>query len=1453
MSSDAAMLHDAAVLDAGGVLPAGAAPGEESTDVLTARAYRHPVLGDQVVVRLVPEKVGEAEDLTMEFLGFDRPQSAAPVGIVRQQALGFAGWVLVNDPANAHHALAVVKEIERLTRVAKSRIGPAKDGFVAIGDKLAASVPSFLPSFYEDAARAFLAADSPTYAAAMFGKAREAEKSYGLVIDSDRQHAAFLEFALAGALTAKALTAHARDLAQRCAPEDAYDRFYRLCTERVLGGLPPYAGMHTDLRRLAKAAGHGQQADERLIEDLRGAASLMRAPGAFWTAYRATLARLAQRDPAVRGWLLSFMPKDCPHDVWLAILEESGATAALTSPAGTGPAEAEPADGPAGWLGRFDRHRGRWGRTRLAALYALAEQMAVRLKADGTPVRLCRENEMVDLDLVDLCLALGVPLEDTGQQGHFGVEYWLEDEKPGRRDLVALAADERMLPRLAASIERDVRPYWSAKPAPQSLKVRAVVAVPGLRMALHWWLDRIAAGLARGGIPALNGKLDRVAWFASPEGLAVNPEAVRCIGDHDVVPLLGRTLRAGVFDEYHWPGLEQAAARLEVPDLRAPSQHDDEFDDDDDDKEKGEEDKVRFRTQWPYLVVCMPDQAAVVGTTVEYEHRLRIPPGTKHGDNCDLRYADGQLLVSWGGWGDPASAYWSGAAGDVFTIDQEWHDRHLLASIALPDGGRTAGDWPLRAGDRAVRWRGRVMSDGHTYWTWAATGDDEAAWHEYDPATGKLGRPSLPAFIEDGAVDGEPLLLEHCRLIPAPAELADSPLGSHDGLIGWRVRRTSDGGRAGVAADGRSFVLPGPVWAAFPAGGDDSTLLGAIRFPGSDTVYGIVRTDRYRAEYHTVCASDGFELARFGVSERPGGYCAGTRYLMPPASAYWNYLRIRDEAGSVALRACTDEVARSLLDGALRGGARAVAPLIRELLPAVGDDGLAAGIAGVVRQAAISARRLAKFRALVAGQPLERQEQVDPAETAAEAAGFPSDSGLYDAIGDLLPSWCPQRGYSAVRMFTQAGALLTAPELDQAAARSLPEADEDWWPALAALRAAAYRAVSPATPPARRDALLGWLEACAGSGLMTPGSRLRVVQMFPDEGQPPAKRTDFIGVGARRVLVLTWNERDGETWAVDYAPDGVFGAVPGFRVTSQVVYDNFGLSQETLLAFVSLARQKGPLPWQPDLPAALSAGAGLSLAEATIVLAGLLDRKTWEQSAQEDWRAAVSVTDEAIVHARSTWHNLPLPVRVGALGRLLPDDFAALWESGPAAERLATWLTEYRGARTPVDDALIIDAAKAHINVRMNESELLHGIVNAGTCRWLHGRVTGVADEAVMESVVRAILWAADALPGDHPVRRALPAALELARARLADPEVSFQGGGLYQEDVPGIFASFGLPVISDENWTTARHFGSGPTAGPRCMCTPRCCRAQMTRCSPCCACGAASCSYRCWPGCGCC
>ncbi|MEV4510438.1 hypothetical protein AB0K00_15905 [Dactylosporangium sp. NPDC049525] len=1368
-----------ALLDAGAVRPSGAGLAQDTIDTLTTRAYRHPVLGERTVVRLVPGTLGPAEDLTMEFLGFAAPETVTEVGVVRQQALGFPAWALVHDPANGHHALALVKDIERLVRIAKSRIGPARDGFVELGDRLARSVPHFLPTFYEEAARAFLAADSPTYAASMFGKARDAERAFALKIDEDRQHTVFLEFALAGALTAKALSAYARDLAARADAATAYERFRRLCVERTLGGMPPYASMHTDLRRLAKTAKLGQDEEEALLRVLLTAPSIVRAPGGFWIAYRAVLVSVARQDPAVRGQLLAMFPGNCPDETWLEILEECGATAALTEPAGTVPAEAESPDGPAGWLTRLDRHRGGWRRVRLAAQSALVMRMAERLKADDAPVELCPSGGYVDLDVVDLCLELGVPLGEVSAIAGCAVEQWLKDDKPGRRDLVHVVAHPRLLPRVANSIEDHLRPGWrSTKVSPED--VAAVVAVPGLRTALHWWIDRLADSVIEQGLPGIDDQLKRLALIACPEGLAVNPEAVRRITDHDLGPVLAATLRAGVFDEYGWPALEAALDTL-IGDA------DIESDDDSYDA------KVRVQRQWPQLVVRAGDQVTVVGGDgVELEHTLRIPADQRRYDwSTVLRYVDGQLLVSWD-IGEERAGYWSGTADDVFTTPDESFTTNDYGSLALPGGGRTAGGRPLHVGDRSAQERSAVCSDGQHHWCIAQTADEDWRWHEYDVATGALGRPSLPAFFEAGAVDGQSLAHNRSRLMPAPPQAAGSPLGHRDGLVGWRVRTTESGAEIGTGVDGRTFTLPGKFE---QAGRRHGQLVGAIRFPGSDTVYGMVYQEAWRDNRIVLCAEDGAEIATLKTNLKKDPFREGTR-MMPPAT-YWHYLQVRDEAGSAALRAVTDDQAARLLAAVVdlvgpdaKIDADTARKLVAEAFPEVGAAPLLAGIAGVVKQAARSTARLVELTtataAITAGAV-----QADPDDH------LPADRILNAALSGLIPS-CYDYSHLGANLYIHVGAALLGREPQRPIAPIAGDADPDWFDVVGALPAVLYRAVSPLISAEQHTHLLGLLEVMAGSGLLAPGGRLRRLWLQADDLTALAKPGDVISTGERRLVVLRTDPSDGEVKAVEYSPDGTFGAVAGHAITQHHVLDPGGWDGERLTAFVAAARERGPLPWRPELVPAVSAAAGITLADAAVLLADPISLKDWQERRPAGWQVDPLLTDAAIEGALGDRDSLPRSQRHSLAAALLPGDPAGLWTTGPSVEQAGAWHVERHGPRIPLPDELVVDVRKAGITAGIRASAFVHGLASPETCRWLHGPVDGVSVPDLLRAVTRTIPWLVRRLPAGHPLRVSLPRVLELVRQLLADPQLEVQIGTLYEENLTEFIAKLGLPVTTD-------------------------------------------------------
>ncbi|WFE97732.1 hypothetical protein [Micromonospora sp. WMMD987] len=1366
------------LLEAGAVLPAGTVVAKDDTAAtLTARRYDHPALAGRTVVRLVIDTLGEAEDLSMEFLGFARPDRVTPVGVVRQQALGFPAWALVHDPANGHHALALVKEIERLARTAKSRIGPAKDGFNALGERLARSVPHFLPTFYEEAGRAFLAADSVTYAASMFGKARDAERAYGLTIDEDRQHAVFLEFALAGALTAKALSGHARDLATRRAPADAYAMFLRLCVERTLGGLPPYAAMHTDLRRLARAAGLDPAAeDERVLGELLAAPALNRAPEAFWNAYRAPLARLAATDPALRGRLLGLTPQHCGDDVWLGVLEDAGATLALTGPADGVPAEAAAPDGPAGWLSRFDAHRERrsWHvRKRHPGLLALVARMAGRLKADGVPVVLCRSHDTVDLDLLDTCLALGVPVADPGDSVRHRLDSWLADETDGRRDLVAVAADRRFLAILVEGVERRLSSGSRDRHDPTP-RVTEIVAVPGLRTALRRWLDTLADGVGRQGLPTLDHHLDRVGTVACPTGFAVNPEAVRRIVDHDLGPVLGRTLRSGLLDEYGWPALDTATGRL------AESTVD-----------------VQLTGQWPYLLLVTGDLVSVAGPDgVEHEHLMRIPAGeNRYRWRLVLRYVDGQLLVCWDRGRDRA-AYWSGTPDDVFTLADDAFTTYPRLSLPLPGGGRTLGRRPLRVGDRAERTGGRVVSDGDTYWVRAA--DHPLGWREYDPATGEPGRFSRPTFFEDGTVDGRPLDAEASWLRPVVS--SDSPLGRADGLAGWRVRRGADGGWAGEAVDGRSFALPA---GAAPGG----KLAAAVRFPGADTTFGVLHHGRGSGGELLVCAEDGFLLGRYQLGAERSAFAAGTR-LVPPLE-YWHFLRPRDEAGSAALRDVTDAQAGALLAEAAGLDAGQVPALVGRHLPQLTAPALVAGVAGLVTRAAEQVTRLRTLAAVLDGE----QATALPAQEPAPAGAPAVDRLLSEGLAGLI-QYCYSAEDSSLRLISRAGAALTGtdPTPD---ARGRLDGDLDWFDLLGVLPAAMYRAVAPICLSEVREALLTLLEVCARSGLLAAGSRLRRLTLVADSGTPVDQvRGQVLTGGGRRSLVLAVDTDDREVDVLDWAPTGQFSAVPGFRITEEEILPTGDVTPQRLDEFVRLVRANGPLEWHPEWARSLSEAAGMSHAEAVLLLAGL-PRLVWEKTPAE-LRAILELPDAATAAAAARFWGTGGRGRqafAGLLGRLLPEDPATLWVDGPRQDLIVEEWIRRHGRRRPVSDALIVQLDRAEVTSPLPASTVVHWVANAATCPWPAGPDSGVDDDDALIALTRTLPWLAYHLAVDDPVRSALPVAARLARQRLADPGFTVAVGHLDGNKLPAFTAAFGLPVTTGPAGTEVGPVLVPPTA----------------------------------------
>ncbi|WP_424187136.1 hypothetical protein ACOBQX_04705 [Actinokineospora sp. G85] len=1350
-----------ALIAAGAVLPGVGAAGDDR-DTITARRYTHPALDDRVVVRLVPEVLGVAEDLTAEFLGFSAPERVEGVGTGRRSALGFPAWALINDPDNAHHALNLVKDVERLARTARSRAGAAKDGFTALGEMLGRSAPHFLPTFYEQAGRVFLEHGNQTYAATMFGKAREAEEVHDLRVDPDRIREVFLEFAFAGALTAKALSAHAKGLARRHDPVAAYELFRTLCVERTRGGLAPYTGMPEDLRRLAKAAKLDLAAeDERLLRAVLDSGAINRAGAGFWKSYRAAVVRLGAADADVRAQLLTFVPDAAAAiDPWISILEECGATAALTA--------ARPREGdtvsPARWLSSAVASRAStWTEvSRSPALLDLVERMGPRLVADGVPVEAMHGWRQREIDLIDLLLALGVPIvRKERRQTQLLVGRWLADEEPGRRDLTALAADPDLLPALATGLLGHAK-ETAGKGAMGVETVRAALSVPGLRTALRHWIVERAEAEASTGLPLLGTRLEALRVVRTPEAFADVPDAAAAIAATDVVGALTATLRAGLLDELGWVALDEAVARLRA--------------------DAGKGDRVEICGEgWPALVLRCGERFVVVGPEgVLAEHISRIPADDRHEWRFSPRatWFDGVLLVRWTGR-ERDQAYWSDAPDTVIDLGTASHTRgEVSPSIALPGGGRWSGGRVVHPGDAAAPADDNTHGDGVSLWTSAYQGDSWR-WFEVDPASGERGRASLPRFLEDFAADGASLRLNVSDLRPAVAATEASPLGAANGLHGWRLRAEPDGSLLGEGVDGRSVRVA--------RGSEEPS--GLLDLPGGAR---LLLSQRYRnIGLRTV---DDVLQGAVSPGDAHPEFAPGTPMIAPPH--WWHLLRPRDEAGSAALRALTDDIARALLDAAagepFEEGARTpwaeyaavvdgergvLASAVAAALPALTHPGLLASVVQVVRRAARLRAGFGEFAPVA-----EAARALDPAALA------PSGPVVTENDVDAALGWFGRyrthgsQGTTRTELPELVAALVAA-TAEPGTAAKLPEvAARRWYDVLGSLSAVAYRAASPLTTDAQRATLVLVLRSLARLGLAGAAGHWRKVGVrAPNDTHVDLHQLIPTPGGFLALLTRSYNRNDGYTFSglQHAATPGAFTLPAGWRLERS---EDLGerLDEVGVDRFLDTLAERGPVPLSAEAAAALAEATGLGDAEAALLLATMPEVDAWGATYLDAaQRKLVGVSTGAAKAARQRFKNLSERYRRELLSAALPADPARLWDTGPDIAAVADVWVARHGRRVPVPEDVLVDAAKQLRGDRT--AEYLAGIANPDTAAWLtrdaHAHLDGgqlkVRDDTGflyihLREVPPVLLWLAQRLPAAAPLRARLPEALRLLRERVA-------------------------------------------------------------------------------------
>ncbi|MCA2225976.1 DNA-binding protein [Nonomuraea aurantiaca] len=1390
----------AELLKAGAVLPLGTEGAGERAVPMTARTYRHPGLDDRVVVRLVAGELGSAEDLAASFLGLAPDGEPAEVGLGLRRSLGFPEWVLVHHPEDGHHALAVVPELERAARQAKSKPKAALDAYQQLAAQLAASVPHFLPTFYEQCGRVFLGVENAAYAAQMFASARRAEAQHGLAIDEDRLDEVFLEFALAGALPVKVLSGYAKELAARVPADEALRRFTRLCVRRTAGGLPPSAQMTTDLRRLAKAARVDVDAAEQAyLAELLALPAAHRAATGWWKAHRTGIAALASREPEVRVTLLNIMPESRDEELaglWLEILEASGATAGLVS----GEVPERPGDGTVGWLERFLKARDHGWRvpSRLPDLYALVERAAGRLRAELAEQKRAL-TVSYDVDLLDLLLALGLPVRDPEDNSSLRLEPWAKGE--GQRALVALAADGRF----RSAFERAADGFSDDEDGRRA--IRLLAKSPGGRPMLAEWTRKVALRSTAAGLPDLPDALRRLAWLPG-EALVLAEEDVRRAAAARIAPVLARTLRAGLFDELGWPAWEEAAASL-VP--------------------KKDVDDIVVADAWPYLLTAGAAQARVLGPEgTVLTHDLRIPAGDSWND-IGLHYVDGELLVYWQSrhLEYRLRGYWHTAPDRLHPIEgatgtrgtrMDWYRGDDAVTLPLPGGGRTTGQGVVHPGDTALPAESSVITDGTSYWVWTWDGSDyrTADWYEYDPAGGQVGRKAMPAFLADALRDAPAGSEFHAGwLLPAPSDEA-TPVGTPvGGLFGWRVVRLPDGSMRGEDVSGRTFTLPP----------DAGTPARALMFPGDDRPRTIVKGG-YRLN---LVDPDGVVTAVARTDDAPGHFAMGS-LILPPVR-YWCYLRPRDPEGSAALRALDLDTAEALLEVA---GEEDLEARVRTLLPQVSHDALVAGIAGVVRFAGTQQSSLHTVAARLAEALAGGHQEQAPAG--------PTDSLLDQALrglGDFVEYSWRLGADSAFQQIRTIGrrrlASASAPSVSAPSRLGrthldlpeLPEAGLRWDPLLDHTAALAFRVATETVEEEHRATLHDLIRALGEAGLPTTAdpSRWRRMDLHLDKRlliKPDGNWRDgnWLGTlplddGAFLAFVSSGSPNDsGCVWsALFHDPAGRFDVPHPYTVRSSAPV---GVAREAgwLEALFTELAARGPAPWRPEAAEEFARLTGVSETTARLIVAGLPSVDTHERNfLTKELRTTIGVKLADATVARDELRKTDAGIRRAVVAALLPSDPARLWSDGPDVAAAAALWNDKVGPQAAIPEWLLGEAARA-VRAGWDTSRALRALLDPAASPELShdlawtvrgDRVRPVDDNATgltASSLIMAVTtarWLAYRLPAGDPIRAALPKALAAVHERLANPGLLLDLGRYV--DLPAFRKAAGAPTETGQGY----------------------------------------------------
>ncbi|MFJ2738521.1 hypothetical protein ACIO3O_02530 [Streptomyces sp. NPDC087440] len=1196
----------------------------------------------------------------------------------------YADWAAAHDPGTAEAARELVDGLYGELSMTWDRPGRFVDTMTTRAKRLP---PPHLPWFWDTVGHRLFGNGSSGRRAAgrAYAAARAAETQHALPVATGHRIANALLFARHGAVPAKELAAHQRFLTEALPPAEAYTALeeFLLAWARSRADLP--ADLVRRVRAAAKPAGYGDAAAARTVGAVLAVTRRKAVPDALLTAASPLLAAHPPTDEIATGLLDVFPDGVTDGGPWLRLLIASGATAAMEA------GRIVPDGGLPHWVSNFVRmyqyaaqSGGGVARQPLPEeLLDLVGRLGPRLRAAETPLTLHTTRHSwhgFDADVLDACLAAGVPVVDPGAE--IGMRFWGEKS---RRDLAALAADPVFGPRLEGTVHAGLLPQRN--PAHGRRPGSAVTLLPGNEGIAHGVATRVGKLLdtvAGGGMAGAEEAIAELATVLDRPTVSALDGITDALDAAGTAGALRRSLTAGLPEELAWPALESAYAELAT---------------DEDGPLPG---VAGVTSTWPVLTVFGRDRAIAVAPDGERGScRFTIPDGATM---YAVHYVGGSFLVSWTLEPSPYhcdTAVWADRPEEPFTPDESGglvpFDGSLKGAYGFQfetaDGsGRHGGRRVLRPGEKSGIDRDELqLGDGAHVWTNAVFG--RRPWETVHRVTGERQGvrplPDFPGRAPDPGTEADlSLAPEALQLAPLPAGLTDSPLGFKDGLVGTRVlfrtrhRHHAPDHYLVESIDGRSARFdidrqgqePWGLWAA-PEGAVEDVVLAEAQTRTGVRAYAADGTLLWELDGHTAP-----QHSRPVNSSRRATVSGGV--AVPPA--FWYLLRTRQPAASRNLRTVTAQTADALFTAALTDP-DSLPLAVRRELPAVTDPVLVEAVAAVARRAArVETRRRELHRrvTLLAEAPPATPRRAAP------------DSDLVPALHGLVtdgsrPTHRPGPEATLPATLTALatdGACLAGTVAEEVRRLSPPAPPHDWSQLLGTIDAVAWRAAVAPTPDTSRAALLALLDTWAEQPFARQGSRWWTGRTDDTEALD-ALRAQGAAVASARMRA-GGRQHWYVTAAADATPEPLPATPEPLPEARLVRMERDDASR--LRALVTAVDAEGPVPLPESAAARFAELTGVRRALARLVIAGLVSDPDPEADRAQARKAPYKATPKTV----ETYERLR--TRLGAHGRrallaaALPDDPAELWRPGgveTAVERMAAVWCERIGARPTVDDA----------------------------------------------------------------------------------------------------------------------------------------------------------------------